>query len=672
VLHVVHSRKRAQLAAAVRWLAPSGAAASGGAALAGVVEGSGMRGTFGATAAAGFVALVAVPVLLAASAFARGLWRGWQPRALGLVDDGGGAARLAGWLAYVWLAALALAWVMFQGTWLLAGATAFKPSGMAFAEPVLAVTAALVLVALSRPTARGLAWLYAKLDARVRVTPARILASLAVKTVIVAYLVWHFFMKKRLGTLDLSPLYVPLAGIVGTAVVHAVWSRLGGVRRIVGPLLGAAAAALIGCALYAWQLRPALTLAIWGERPIAGLAIDKLFDLDAIRAGLSLAELRPVEQPGSAHPDIILITIDTVRADHTPPYNGSAEMPLLRELASRGAVFEWAFAPSNVTRRSIPSMMSGLAPNRVRGRVVGWALRIDPRHVLVAERLLAGGYETAGFVCCYGFWGADFRTGLQRGLSHLEIEPNGLKLAQKARQWLDVRKKRGDNKPLFLWMHVLEPHNWQQGSGPPTTDDDRRRMYDRVLTATDTMMVELLGAFSQRPPEQAPIVIVTADHGEALGDHGQPYHSTDLYNSQIRVPFVIAGPGIKPGRIKETVSLTDLAPTVLELAGFVAPRGPQLDGRSLADLVTGRRVPLDDGGTAFAAMIKDRSNPGGVTAVVRGRWKLIDNGSSAELYDIHADPYEKSNIISARPQIYNELRGLMQEYLKRASVSPFE
>src|SRR5690606_35942167 len=124
------------------------------------------------------------------------------------------------------------------------------------------------------------------------------------------------------------------------------------------------------------------------------------------------------------------------------------------------------------------------------------------------------------------------------------------------------------NKPLFLWMHLLEPHDWHAGSAPPATAEDKRRFYDRTLTATDAMMVELLGPLSGRAPEAAPIVVVTSDHGEALGDHGQPYHSTDLYNSQIRVPFVIAGPGIKPLRIHETVSLTDLTPTLLELAGF--------------------------------------------------------------------------------------------------------
>jgi len=219
---------------------------------------------------------------------------------------------------------------------------------------------------------------------------------------------------------------------------------------------------------------------------------------------------------------------------------------------------------------------------------------------------------------------------------------------------------------------LLEPHNWQSGSGMPATEEEKRRFYDRSLTAADTMMVELLGAFSSRTPEQAPIVIVTADHGEGLGEHGQPYHSTDLYNSQIRVPFVVAGPGIKPGRVSETISVTDLTPTVLELAGFVPPSGRMMDGRSLADLARGTRESVPDSGLAFAAMIKDRSNPGGVTALVRGRWKMIDNGNSLELYDVHADPDEKSNLATTRPQIYSQLRGLLQNYVQRASVSPFE
>jgi arylsulfatase A-like enzyme len=316
-------------------------------------------------------------------------------------------------------------------------------------------------------------------------------------------------------------------------------------------------------------------------------------------------------------------------------------------------------------------MITGLAPSRVRGRVVGWALRIDPRHVVVAERLLAGGYDTAGFVCCYGFWGESFRTGLQRGLQHLVIEPNGLYLAKQARAWLAEREKRPNKKPLFLWMHLLEPHNWQQGTGPANSDEERKKFYDRSLTSADAMMVELMSAFTHRNPENAPITIVTADHGEGLGDHGQPYHSTDLYNSQIHVPLVIAGPGIRASRIGESVSLTDLTPTLLELAGFDPPDGPAMDGRSLADLATGRRAPDPTGGIAFAAMIKDRSNPGGVTAVVKGPWKLIE-GATSELYNMQTDPQERSNLILSRLKVLEELRALLRDFNANASKSPFE
>jgi hypothetical protein len=495
-----------------------------------------------------------------------------------------------------------------------------------------------------------------------------------VKTLVIGYLVWRGLVRPRIGPFDVSLFEVPTIAVVTTCAAHAGWRLLGRARRarlIAGPSVAATAIAAIAIAVFAWRDRPALTLAIWGERPVAGFAIDKLMDLDAIRARMSLAEYRPVAKPGSPHPDIILITIDTVRADHTPPYGGNAEMPLLRELGTRGAVFDWAFAPSNVTRRSIPSMVTGLAPNRVRGRVVGWALRIDPRHVLLAERMLAGGYETAGFVCCYGFWGADFRTGLQRGLQTLVIEPNGMKLAKQGREWLDTREKRKGNKPLFLWMHLLEPHNWQQGQGVPNSEEEKKRFYDRALASADAMAVELVGAFANRQPEQAPIVIVTADHGEGLGDHGQPYHSTDLYNSQIRVPWVIAGPGVKPGHVIETVSLTDLTPTILELAGFQPPTGPAMDGRSVADLATGRRASIELGGVAFAAMIKDRSNPGGLATIVRGPWKLVE-GAAHELYNVRSDPNERSNVITTRTSTYEELRKLLQKYKDAANNSPFE
>ena len=665
-----------RLARTARWLAPSAVAACAGAIVAGVAEGA--SGVLQLAAAAGFVGLLAVPALFVAGLVARGLIAAWRPRELGaqLVDDAGAAPRLAGWVAVLWLGALVLAWAVNRGTWWLAAQTAFKPMAIGFATPVITVASALLLVALSRPGARLFAHLAVRVDARWRrggratlLRPRTILAGALAAFGVLVLVIWRLAVRPRLGPLDTSVVHAPAAGLAVTLLVHVAWPRLRQ-RVLVGVAIAGLGLGTIGFALLARRALPSMTLEIWGDRPVAGLAIDALFDLETIRQAIDLAEFRPVDRPGADHPDILLITIDTVRADATPPYGGTAEMPALGALGARGAVFSWAFAPSNVTRRSIPSMVIGLAPNRIRGRVVGWALRVDPRHVLLAERLRAGGYDTAGFMCCHGFWSPEVRTGLQRGLEHLEIEMNGTKLARAARRWLEARETHPGRRPLFLWMHLIEPHNWTQGLGEPRTDEEQTRFYHRSLTATDAMLAEVLRPFTRRDPEDAPIVVVTADHGEALGEHGTKYHSTDLYNSQLRVPLVIAGPGIPAHAISETVSLTDLTPTLLELAGFRPPTDGSIDGRSVADLAAGRRASRDDG-TAFAAMIKDRSNPGGVVTVVKGRWKLIETAGALELYDIHADPDELTNVVDAQPAIVAELRALLAAKQAAARTSPF-
>ena len=649
--------------------------------VAGLVEGYRAGDVISALATAGFVALIAAPVLFAASVVARGVIAAWRPGELAaaLIDPDGAAPRLAGWVAVIWLGAFGLGLAMFQSVWAMFAYTAFKPNTLSFLEPMFAMATALGIVALSRPCARLFAWLAHRLDARWRrrgrvtlLRPRAIIGAACAAAAIALYALWRFAVKPRLGPIDTSVLHAPAAGLAATAAIHLVWQRSRGARGGLGLGGAAAATGVLATALATAWTRPSLALEIWGDRPLAGLTIEAVFSLDAIRARISLAEFRPVARPAAAHPDIVLITIDTVRADHTPPYGGQADMPALRELGNRGAVFDRAYAPSNVTRRSIPAMVTGIASNRVRGRVVGWALRVDPRHVLLAERLRAGGYDTAGFMCCVGFWGQLLHTGLERGLAHLEIESRGSVLAGQARSWLDAREQqRAGRPPLFLWMHLIEPHNWAQNTGEPRSDAERRAAYDRTLAASDQMVQNVLAAFQHRDPDHMPIVIVTADHGEALGEHGQPFHSTDLYDSQIRVPLVVAGPGIPQRHIGETVSLTGLAPTVLELAGFVPPTGPGLDARSIADLVTGARRGDPDGGLAFASMIKDRSNPGGITAVIRGHWKLIDNNDHLELYDTYNDPGEHNNVLGQHAQIADSLRRLLEAHDAAGEVSPF-
>ncbi len=630
-------------------------------------------------ATVGFFAILALPVLFVGALIARGLLKAWQPRALiaRLVEESGAAPRLVGWLTLFVLACAVLAIAIYRGTWMLADGEELQPMTTSFVEPVIALVAALVVVAISRPAVAGVAHLARAFDRRWRrdgkatlLGPRAIGVTAAIGSVLVASIAWFAFVKPRLGPFDTSIIYAPVVALTATALGHLGYARLRR-RKLAGAIAGVLAIAVVTFALVTRNTRPSLAIEIWGDRPLAGAAVDLLYDVDAIRADISLAEFRPVDRPGAAHPDIVLVTIDSLRATQTPPYGGKATMPVLAGLAARGAVFDWAFAPSNVTRRSIPSMVIGYAPNRIRGRVVGWALRVDPRFVLLPERLAAGGYETAGFMCCPGFWGPEARTGLERGLQHVEIEKDGKQLGEVARAWLEARERGNPRAPLFVWVHILEPHNWANNGVAPTNRDTRNQLYNRSLAKSDEILSQVLLGFAQRSPDRAPLVIVTADHGEALGDHGQPFHSTDLYNSQLRVPFVIAGPGIRPTRLPETVSLTDLTPTIVELAGFQAPAN--LDGRSLADVITSKRASQPDTGTAFAAMIKDRSNPGGLAAFVRGRWKLLQSDAGlVELYDVIADPDEKTNVAAQQPELVRELTLLLEAKLAGAKQSPFD
>ncbi len=666
---------KTRLHSIARWVAPSAVAACVGSLVAGFSEALAVD-TAG-IATVGFLAIVTVPLLLVVGVVARGVVAGWRPRLVdGIVEPSGGAPRLLGWIATIGLVCAIVAGVVYEGTWVIARHTDFQAQVVGFVEPVIVVCITALVFAASRPTVDLISHLARLGDARWRrggraslLRPRTILIAAAAVISIGTYATWRIAIKPQIGPLDTSVLSTPLVGLVATWLAHVGYRKTSR-RGLASITVAVLAAATIVVALVVRATQPAVTIEIWGDRAIAGLAVDLIYDIDEVRADISLAEFRPVDRPGATHPDIVLVTIDTVRADHTPPYGGKAEMPALRDLGERGAVFDWAFAPSNVTRRSIPSMVIGYAPHRIRGRVIGWALRVDPRFVLLAERLRAGGYETAGFMCCPGFWGPEAHTGLGRGLEHLEVEHDGKQLAGLARAWLSARETASKRAPLFVWIHLLEPHNWTHGGSAPTTQELRDTLYDRSLAQADTILAQLLQPFKDRPSERAPIVIVTADHGEALGDHGTPFHSSDLYNSQLHVPFVVSGPGIPAAHLPETVSLTDLVPTVIELAGFEAPA--KLDGRSLAEILTGKRASANDTGSAFAIMVKDRSNPGGLAAVIRGRWKLIVSDSgNVELYDVQADPRERANVADQHPEIVQELRPLLDAKLALESVSPF-
>jgi arylsulfatase A-like enzyme len=679
------SRFLAATRGAARWVEPSFTAACLGAVVAGLVEGLGAGyGVVGAFASAGYAALLAIPACLGGALLVRGLWAAWRPRRLAptLVEEGGGAPRLAAWVAFLLLGAFLLSWATFNGTRVISRATTFKVEVVALALPFVVVSVALILAALSRPLVDVTAAGFRALDRKIRwrgrslLRPRMILATTITLGLALLLAAWFVSIRPRIGPLDAGILLHPVLAISITAIAHPLLARVP--ERLEHWAVAAPATismlAIAAAAIWVRLEAPSRMLSIWAQPTIAGLAIETIFDVDELRSKATLEKYRPVVKPGAPRRDLVLVTIDTVRYDHTPLGGGHAAMPTLLQLGKRGAVFDRAIAPSNVTRRSMPAMMLGASPPRVRGRVVGWALRLDPRHVPLAERLMAAGYDTAGFFCCGSFWDPKKKTGYARGLQQVTLDSDGEIITTRAVEWLRARYAQPHDRPAFTWLHFIEPHNWMKrkdGGTAANAKDSRGRRYDKALSEVDEYLKELVTAIDAIPEERRPILVVTSDHGEGLGDHGSPYHSSDLYDTQVHVPLVFAGPGVAARRILEVVSLTDLAPTMLELAGFVPPDLPDMDGRSIADLVTGARAPDPEGGYAFAAMIQDRSTSQSARAVVRGRWKLIDGPRGIELYDRRADPGELKNLADQEPEVRASLERLLADREKLDATPPF-
>ncbi len=659
-----HVRITGKLIAALAWLAPSIVAALAGALVAGIVE---VRGDLDRVwIANAAIAPLAIPVLLIAALLARGLYAAWVPESLAteLREERGSMPRLAAWVGVVWLGLLGLAWAMFQATWLLASWTAFKVNAISFLAAILAVLALIVLLALSRPAAELFTMVARGIDRRWQrhapgslLRPTVIFLGALITACIAGYLISILLVTRRLPELSPGFLLGAIAGLLATAVVHAAWRGPWIARAIGGGVVIVGTLVVIVIGLRALHHEPRTAIAIWSESRLGKLGIESLTDIEDLRDQLPLDGPRLIDR-GGFHRDLVLITIDGIRADRTPGHGGPAPMAALGDLARRGLVFDWAFAPSPTERRSIPSLVTGISPPRVRGQGSEHGFELDPRHVSIAEKLRAAGYETAAFTCCFD---RAERTWL-RGFDLRVANNNPVRLAELARDWV---KTRTVARPLLLWIHVPVPWPADREALP---SDRRLAAYDEGLRVVDRAITQTIGGFAARTVETAPIVVVAGTRGEELGEHGTPFDQDELFNTQLRVPLVIAGPTVRVGRQPDAVSLVDLGPTLIELAGYAPARGMISDGISLAPMLTSPRT--SSGSFAFAAVFPDRGPPRAMT-VIRGNHKLIDGNGTLELYDLKADPDERANIASSRVQVVAELRALLAARLRAAQISPF-
>lgn len=632
-----------------------------------------------AVAGAGFTLVFAVPLGLVASVVGRQLVATWRPDDLlsPISDARGSSPRFAAWVLYLALAAILLVVGTFQILRVLFTNTNVNQV-VALAAPGLVLVLVLLLLALSRPTVDAFARGLHRLDDRARLAglvlcrPRHVLGSVFVLVVAVAGYGWFVVVKPLVGHLELGYELHLAFYVVGLWVFPMVWGQLrpSRVKRGAAMALPTLVVVAVACALWMRAQRPYQMLELWGESQLAGLAIDTLYDVQDMREDLELKGIAPVPgEPGSSHPNIVLITIDTLRADRVPLYGGPAQMPNLKQLGERGAVFERAFSPGNVTRRSLPTMSTGVSPRRVRGRVAGWALKLDPRHVLVAERFRAGGYDTAGFFCCRSQFGRDHALGLIRGLDEVVVEYDAGPLSQEAIRWM--RQRGPSDRPLFLWVHFVEPHNWFKDHKPQDGARKSSERYDLSLQIADAALGDLVAAVGEHLGEDT-YVVVTSDHGESLGDHGVKNHGSSLYDSEIHVPLVVAGPSIRPGRIQQVVGLVDLAPTLMELAGFVPPSMPTMDGLSVAPELLGQREDALGKGEAYSSMVADRSVDENWDALVSGRYKLIvRDGGKTELYDRELDPGETRDRSKELTEVVEALRARLERRRRIDQVAPF-
>ena len=356
--------------------------------------------------------------------------------------------------------------------------------------------------------------------------------------------------------------------------------------------------------------------------------------------------------PAPSSLSIVLITLDTLRADRLGCYGFPGNStPNLDALAKEGVLFEQATSTVPLTLPSHASILTGLLPPHHGVRDNGGVPLPDSRTTL-AERFQKAGYATGGFV---GSWVLERRFGVAQGFERYsdrfgadELQKRGDAVMEDALAWIDeVRAQR-----FFAWVHLFDPHLPYDPPEPFRSRFGTDR-YQGEVAFTDELVGRIVSRLRERGLLERTLVVVTADHGESLGEHGEANHGFFVYDATVAVPLIVRTPWGLRGKRRTQVSLVDVFPTVLDLAGL--PAEPGIDGQSLvpALLDPGR----DLGHVAYSESLYPRFHYGWheLRALRDGAWKLVD-APRVELYDLARDPGEKENLARAKARTAEEMR----------------
>jgi arylsulfatase A-like enzyme/Tfp pilus assembly protein PilF len=358
-----------------------------------------------------------------------------------------------------------------------------------------------------------------------------------------------------------------------------------------------------------------------------------------------VANLRLVGPKGPRN--LLLVSLDTVRADHLGSYHyQQAQTPRIDALAASGLRFEHAATVTPLTLPAHSSLMTGTFPTWHGVRDNG-GIYLHDDQLTLAEILRGKGFRTGGFV---GAFVLDRRWGISQGFDRYfddfdldkyadasamdMIQRPGSEVVDRALEWLQVEPAR----PFFAWVHLYDAHAPYEAPEPfrsrfPPT---RAGAYDAEIASADAQVGRLVDALRADGRLDDTLVIVVADHGEMLGEHGELTHGFFIYEGATHIPLIISGPGIPAGVIADQVRIVDVMPTALTLLGVPVPKEAQ--GANLMPLARGQHLGL----VAHSESWYPRYHYGWseLRAIQDGRFKLI-RAPRSELYDLSTDPREE-------------------------------
>jgi arylsulfatase A-like enzyme len=382
--------------------------------------------------------------------------------------------------------------------------------------------------------------------------------------------------------------------------------------------------------------------------------------------GLFAAVCNPAIEPvrdESAGPNLVLVTVDTLRADHLGAYGyDRATSPFIDALTREAVVFDSVIAQSSWTKTSMASMLTSTYPETNGVRATDEQL---PRElVTLTEALRRAGYFTIGVQT--NPW-VHPRFNLAAGFAEYHLLPGPPSAATVHQVAIDALRRRG-RSPVFVYLHYMDVHHPYDPPPSYRTFGERPQdLYDGALRYLDDQLAEFHATLERLGMLENTIFVVTSDHGEEFGEHGGRYHGTTLHREQIEVPWIVSWRKRVPvGRRPGAVRNLDVAPTLLDLVGVTPPTTFQ--GRSL------RRRILEPGGDAEASPpwfsqvgLNEGARDRDLLAVGAEGWRyMMDRRSDWQaLYDAAKDPAERDDRSAERPDVTSRLRTLCQDYVAR-------